>query len=272
MYAFDGEDFGSVHFRDIMMHTPPRRRWSKQGAAPSTVAHETHHALQFVLSSAGPKNYRYFYFENGRGMYVPEARGGLRLLRQDRTGNKVYTQDAFTNTARVRAFVPGSASRLAAMRYKIYLMDPTRSSYGVHMLFNEWNAYVAGGRVSVEIHRNGTYYANHVRKQGNQTITRRTDAIDGMVDMLYFCSAGVAALAKHEPDYLRITPSLKQLFMALTERTNKWMRAGLAIDTFRGFHAKKLYRHLQTHPDSAHLRRVLRGWLGARWTREHLGF
>lgn len=271
-YSWSGDDFGSGHYRDIMVHTPPARRWSKPGVGPSTVAHETLHGMQWARSAAGPDKYRYFYFERGRGIYVPEPRVGLRPLHRNASGGTVYTQDAFTNMARVREFVPASVRKLAHGRYETYLLAPGRRTYGVLTLFEEWDAYVADARVSVEVYRHGKYFANYVRKSGRFTTTRRVDGVDGTVDFLYFCAAAVAALAKYEPAYLRRAAPLKKLFIALTEWTNKWMRAGLAIEIFRGFHAAKLYRHLQTDPDSAHVRHVLRGWLGAAWTKQHLGF
>jgi len=273
--TWDGDDEGSAHFRDVMEHTSPAHRWTSDDASPSTIGHETLHGLLAERELRGETDADFYYFERGFGAYVPPPQQGLRLLRHEKDGTPVYTTDAHTSLEQVRAFLPEGAKKLAAGRYETYLLDEERVSYAVSYLFDEWNAYITGARIAVETHAAGYYAplaADTVNPDGSRSRVTHIGVLDGMVDFLYFCSAGLLALADNEPGYLENNEQLRAVYAEFAEETMHWLSVGSDIDLFRGTHAAAVLAHFRTSPENQRIRDFLTNWLGAEWTRRVLGW
>lgn len=266
-HPWDGDDGGSALYRDIMEHTPPSERWFAADAGLTTNAHETHHGLQHAVSQTREEHH-FVYFGDGVGAFVPEPKTGLRPLRTNADGTVVYTIDAHTATPHVVARLPARVAELARTRTKTYLLAPGRQTYGVISLLNEWNAYLASARIGLELHAVGYY-------DGYRTATsfRRTDLMTGPVDFLYFVTAGIAALAEREPDYLaQRGGQLAAVYALFAEETIELVRASRAIDVFKGFHEDELLAHFVSSDDNRGLRQFLIEWLGADFTRRVFDF
>jgi hypothetical protein len=272
-YPWQGEDGGSAHFRDVMTHTSPGQRWTKAGADPSTIGHETHHGLVAEVSNQRGGKARFFYFERGLGAFVEAPKQSLRVLRQEVSG-PVYAPYPHTNLLAVRDFLPDGAKKLAASRYETYLVNADRATYSVLYLFDEWNAYIAGARIAIENYMAGFY--DDVTKprrtaDGTSRITHIGE-LDGMIDFLYFASAGVLALAEREPESLRGNEQLKAVYAVFAEETLRWWVQGRVIELFQGFHGADLLEHFRTSPENERVRTYLKGWLGPEWTSRVFGF
>jgi hypothetical protein len=274
-HPWKGDDAGSAHLRDVMEHTSPRSRWTKADASPSTIGHETHHGLVAENEIRGESAAEFFYFERGFGAYVPSPRQGLRLLREQADGTPVYTPDAHTSLRHARAFIPDGAKKLTASRYETYLADEDRETYSVLYLFDEWNAYLADARIAIEAYAAG-YYApfleETVNADGVHSRITNIGVLDGMVDFLYFSSAGVLALAENEPEYLRGNEQLRAVYALFAEETMRRLEAGNEIGLFRSVHAVKVLEHFRDSPESQSLRDYLTGWLGAEFTHRVFGW
>lgn len=270
-YRWVGEAYGSQHLRDVMRHTEPDAHWFHQDAELPTIAHETHHAIQVAHTSHVGALARFFYFEQGFGAYVTNPRSSLRLLNNDGDA-PVYTKVAYTKTADIRARLPKSACDIARLRDEAYLLAPGRERYGVMILFNEWNAYVAEARIAVELWNARQYYKESQPGFPRTSGMRRIGELDGMVDFLYFVSAGIVALMDKEPDYMRENEQLRAVYALLAEQTMLWHKRGRRIPLFAGFHSEKLLHHFVHSPDNQRNRTVLRDWLGSDWTMRTFGF
>lgn len=274
-HPWDGDDAGSAHFRDVMEHTTPRSRWTKPDVSPSTIGHETHHGLVAENEIRGDAPADFFYFERGFGAYVPSPRQGLRLLRKQADGTPVYTPDAHTNLRHARAFLSDGAKKLTASRYQTYLADQDRETYSVLYLFDEWNAYLAGAQIAIETYAAG-YYApfleDKVNPDGSHSRITNIGVLDGMIDFLYFSSAGVLALAESEPEYLRTNEQLRAVYALFAEETMRRFDAGNEIGLFRSVHAVKVLDDFRTSPANQPMRDYLTGWLGAEFTHRVFGW
>lgn len=107
--------------------------------------------------SQGRDDHHFVYFRAGVGAFVPEPRTGLRPLRTNADGTITYTIDAYTATPLIVAELPAKVAELATTRTATYLAAFERQTYGVISLLNEWNAYLAGARVGLELHAAGYY-------------------------------------------------------------------------------------------------------------------
>ncbi len=274
-HPWNGDDAGSARLRDVMEHTSPRSRWTKDDASPSTIGHESHHGLVAENEIRGESAADFFYFERGFGAYVPSPRQGLRLLRKQADGTPVYTPDAHTSLRHVRALIPRGAKKLTASRFETYLADEDRVTYSVLYLFDEWNAYLAGAQIAIEAYAAGYYepfLEDKVNADGSHSRITNIGVLDGMVDFLYFSSAGVLALAENEPEYLRRNEQLRAVYALFAEETMRLLDAGNEIGLFRSVHAARVLDHFRASPESQSLRDYLTRWLGAEFTRRVLGW
>ena len=262
---WDGDDLGSAHYRDVMTHTGAEHRFTSADAGPTTIGHETHHGLQWERRRWSEPQAAFFYFARGFGTFVESPRLSERLLRTEADGTPVYTADAHTNAAHVRDFLPAGAKQHAAGRYQTYLLDATHATQGVLYLFDEWNAYLASARMAIELERAGYY-------QRTADSGTRTDALDGMVDFLYFSSAGLLALDQREPGYVAGSAALRALYGAFAEETVELLVDGGELRRFQGFHAHLLMEHFKSSTENEPIRRRLRSWLGAPWCQRVFGF
>lgn len=261
-HPWNGTERRSAHYVDILQHTPAAERWFRSDVRLTSVAHETHHGLQLHVSRTR-RDHSFFYFRNGVGAFVPTPRTGLRPLRTLPDGTVVKTADDYTASPHIVAELPAKAIALADTRYQLYLATPDRRTYGVLLVFNEWNAYLADARVGLELHRAGYY--------GNTFV--RTDLLAGPVDFLYFGSAAMVALSKREPQYwAENRRQLEAVYALFAEETMALQREGRGIETFKGFHDDELLAHFLTSADNAPMRAFLTGWLGAEFTGRVFGF
>lgn len=236
--AWTGDDGGSAFFRDVMTHATER---FEGDPSLGTIGHETTHMITSKWANATPARDNFFYWGGGLGVYVVEPQ---------------------YDAAHVRDYLPEGAKKIAASRYQLYLVDQTGAWKVVLYQFNEWNAYINGGRVGVEQMRAG--------KWPNPQI--HTDVVDGMMDFLYFGSAAALALHDNERAYFDGDEAFKALYARNAEETVKLVNEGLGYPQFADFHASELRTHFVSSPENEKIRAMLREWYGSAWTKRVFGF
>ena len=218
----------------------------------ATWVHETTHGIHADISNANG-NAPSIYIEGGVGAIFGKV--GIEK----------------TQTAQ---YMAPQVQQLAS-RFKTYVTDVSTGSPmdgsgrilevgDATYLFDEWGAYVNGGRAAVEIHKAGLW------RQGS------VDEVDGMMDFVYFCSAVTAMVMERNPQFFETAEgkAYKAAFAVTAERSSKWMSQGLRIREFSGFHAGQLFQFFQTSndPQTVKLRQALVQLYGKGWTKRVFGF
>ncbi len=229
-YAFSGNSFGSATYRDIMEHTPASQRFLTSGR--STQAHESQHGLVSVMRNATRVDDGFFYFEAGTGAYVLQPK-------------KVM--------AKVKDYVGARFKQEARDRYDLYLVKQATSWPEVLYLFDEWNAYVATARTSIEL------------VQAGQWDNENSDPFDGLADFLYFCSAAVVTLHDLDPTFIEQNIQFKATYAMLVEQSQKLISEGTKINLFKNSVSLRRVEMLKRDDESARIRKTLEAYMGREW-------
>lgn len=237
-YAFTGNNYGSIFYQDVMSHTPVADRDFQGGL--STHAHETLHGLHNVMRNKTPASDAFFYFEQGKGMYVLEPKENLKD---------------------VKNHIGASFRALAQSRYDLYLVTQTNSWTNTLYIFDEWNAYVATTRSAVES-----------KKSGQWDPSQNSDPIEGVVDFMYFCSASILSIKNIDPDYLKNNKQFKANFAMIMEQSSKWYNEGKKEPLWGPSKAWAKMQNFQTAADGAPVRAAVKELMGDAWTLRVLGF
>lgn len=237
-YAFSGNDYGSVFYRDVMSRTSPGERY--MGHGPSTQAHETLHGLVNEMRNRTSANDGFFYLESGKGLYVKEPKENLRD---------------------VKNHIGASFKQLGASRYQLYLVKQPANWPNTLYIFDEWNAYIGTTRSAVEM-----------KKAGRWDPSGNADPVEGLVDFMYFCSASLKSIKNVDPEYLANNKQFKAAFAMLMEESVKWMNEAKNESIWANSEAWVKMRNLQTADDAAQVRAAVKELMGSAWTMRVLGF
>jgi hypothetical protein len=236
--SFSGTDYGSVFYKDVMTHTPASERDFQAG--PSTHTHETLHGLQNAMRNKTGQKDAFFYLENGKGAYVLEP---------------------VENSKDVKNHIGASFRQLSSSRYQLYLVDQARSWTNTLYFFDEWNAYVGTTRSAVEIQRAGKWNPND-----------NSDPIEGLVDMMYFCSAAIISIKNVDAKYLATNKQFKATYAMVMEESSKWMNEARKEKIWIGSRAWVKMQNFQTASDGAEVRQAVKDLMGDAWAKRVLGF
>lgn len=236
--AWTGDDGGSPFFGDVMRHANERFDGDE---TKGTIGHETTHMITSKWAYLTSARDNFFYWGAGLGVYDLEPQ---------------------YDAAHIRDYLPEGAKKIAASRYQLYLVEQTGAWKVVLYQFNEWNAYINGGRIGVELMRAGKWPNPQVH----------TDVVDGMMDFLYFCSAAALALRDNERAYFDGDETFKAIYARNAEETVKLVNEGLGYPQFASFHAAELRTHFVSSPENDRIRAMLREWYGPTWTMRVFGF
>jgi hypothetical protein len=170
----------------------------------------------------------FFYFENGQGAYVLQPK-------------KIM--------GKVRNYVAPNFRTASKDRYDLYLVKQASNWPDVLYLFDEWNAYIAGARSTVEMIR------------ANQWDKTDSDPFDGLADFLYFCSASILALKEFDPEYLKTNEQFKAVFSMLTEQSVYWIEESKKMPEFKNSRGPKKLKMQQEDAENQALRNALVNYL-----------
>jgi hypothetical protein len=233
--GWNGQDYGSPHFRDVLSHTNDRFN----DVDLVTIAHESMHGLVNEMRNATQEKDQFVYFENGKGAYILEPRLDSSLIRK---------------------YVPAGAREIASHTYQTYLLSQVAQWRNFLMFFDEFNAYKTGVRVGVEV-------VNARQWRGESR-----DFVAGVVDFIYFAGAAVQALKVNDPNYLNTNVAFKAAFAMVTEESMKYVAEGVKMREYNGTHAEQLLTHFKTSPENEAIRTTLKEWMGTAWTQRVFGF
>jgi hypothetical protein len=237
-FAFTGDSYGSIFYQDVMTHTPPADRDFQGGL--STHAHESLHGLHNVMRNKTQAKDAFFYFEQGKGMYVIEPKG---------------------NSKDVKNHIGASFRTLAQINYDTYLVSQANSWSNTLFIFDEWGAYVATTRSAVES-----------KKSGRWDPSQNSDPINGLVDLMYFCSASILSIKNIDPDYLQNNKQFKASFAMIMEESSKWYKEAKKESLWGNSKAWPKMQNFQTAADGAPVRAAVKELMGDAWTLRVLGF
>lgn len=249
------------YVQDVMGHA--RNPWQTADSEETTWVHETCHGIHSDTANAQPGT-ESMYIENGVGVLIAKVGLGKDQL------TRYVPQTVQSSVSRFQTYVTDATTGSPMDPSTGRILEMADATY----MFDEWGAYINGGRAGVELYQAGRW------RSGGQ------DVVDGMMDFLYI-SAGVTMLAADQnPGYLdpqsRTGASYKAAFALQAERTAKWLSLGLQVPEFQrpanmdassqGFHGAMLYHHFRTSPENAAIRRMLVETYGKGWTKRVLGF
>ena len=143
----------------------------------------------------------------------------------------------------------------------MYLVDQAASWKNTLYFFDEWNAYVGTTRSAVEIQRAGRWNP-----------ADNADPIEGLVDMMYFCSASIRSIKNVDPQYLATNKQFKATYAMIMEESVKWMNEARKEKMWSGSKAWTKMQNFQTAADGAPVRQTVKELMGDAWARRVLGF
>jgi hypothetical protein len=235
--AWNGNDEGSAHARDVMTHD--REGFTAQHGL-STMVHETVHGINNKIAQMSSRLL---------GMYIEDGKG-------------VQVQDPGFHRREIAPFIPQTAKSVD--RFNTYITGIANQPEQVLYIWDEWAAYISGARAGVEQAEAGRF-----REYGQ-------DMVDGPMDLLYFSTSSLQAIKQRTPAFMDpANPQGKQLkaaFALQSERTMKWVGRGLKIRAFSGFHAQQLFNDFQSGAGNQANRELLKQWLGPGFTKRVFGF
>ena len=239
IYAFNGDDFGSAHFRDVATHTPDKERFPSKDS-PATIAHETLHGLHNAMRNKAGDGRAFFYAGDGKGIYVIEPK---------------------PNMTDVRNHIGESFKTLASYNYNTYLINQAAQWPNTLYIFDEWNAYVTTMRTAVEVKRAGRWDSND-----------NADPLRGFVDLLYFCSAAILSIENVDASYLSTNTQYKAAYAMIAEQGMQQLNAAKSEPIWSDSAAWKCLENFRTAQDAENIRGAVKKLMGETWTKRVLGF
>jgi hypothetical protein len=214
---------------DIARHLPSQYGKKYYSDDRITHAHETTHGINSHLSNypeeiaPGSRGHGPVY-----GFYVGQDQAVIL------TGPRI-------KLSQVAAVIPSS---LRGSRYQLYCIDQQKyfEDHPLY-LFDEWVAYTNGATAGVEL------------AEKKQLDMPRNDALVGPLEFSIYALGLTAAIAKHDPDYLRENSQYKEFLAHELRRATGIYQQGMKLDQFRW--EQKLEHNLLQQDDSRELREIV---------------
>lgn len=222
-----------MHLNDGTFHADVINHYNKRlnESAVMTDSHETTHMINSDIRNAqgGTTRVNAFYVGDNRAIVLPEPR---------------------IRKSHVARYVPRS---LQGMRYGTYVTGQTDWDDTPLYLYDEWIAYVNGGRTGVDLVEKGLY---------------RDSSSDGVAGLLEFCvytTALVQAVAVNDPDYLRQTTDFLPYTNWLLRHAKGIFDKGHVMAPFQFPQQEQYLEAWRTSPDAEDLRKFMKDHLDASW-------
>jgi hypothetical protein len=224
---------------DIANHLPASYGDQYWDDDPITAGHETSHGIHAhlrVYIYTGDERVNAFYVLGDKAAYVVEP--GIRK-------------------SAVAAQVPAS---LRGSRYSLYVTGQTAWDDTPLYLFDEWNAYVNGAEVGVDMATHGLWNRGW------------RDAVMGPIEFNVYALATAMAVKAGDPTYFASNTQFKEFLAWNLRRSMELFRAGRALPDFAWDDQDAYYDTLGTSADADALRRFTRDTFGADWTMAVMGY
>ncbi|RMH42953.1 MAG: hypothetical protein D6689_06595 [Deltaproteobacteria bacterium] len=223
---------------DIVQHCPPEWVSTYYDADKVTHGHETSHGIHAYL-----RNERNDTGRRANALYLLDGRYALVV-------------EPGIRKSEVAPYVP---SALRGSRYATYVTGQTAWDDTPLYLFDEWNAYVNGTAVAVDLERAGKW-----------TYGWR-DACAGTIEFVAYALAVGRAVEERDPDYFADYAQFRELLAWNLRRSMALYRECAALEPFAWDQQDAYFEALRSGPDGAELRAFVDRTYGAAFTAELFG-
>ncbi len=224
---------------DVANHLPSSYGNQYWDDDPITASHETSHGIHAhlrVYVYQGNQRVNAFYVLGDRAAYVVEP--GIRK-------------------SAIATHVPAS---LRGSRYSLYITGQVAWDDTPLYIWDEWNAYVNGAEVGVELASGGLWTRGW------------RDAVMGPIEFNVYALATAMAVKAGDPTYFAASTQFKEFLAWNLRRSMDLFRAGRVLEDFAWDDQDVYYDKLKTSADADALRRFTRETYGDAWTLAALGF
>ena len=227
-------DSGTV-LEDILAHLPPNYGNTYYDGDPITHGHETSHGIHSDLrNNHNPGRTR------ANGFYVLEDRA-------------VLIQEPNIRKRDANPHVPES---LRASRYAVYLEGSASWDDTPLYLWDEWNAYVNGSAVGVDMAVNGLWRRDW------------RDGVAGTVEFTVYAVAVAMAVEENDPTYFEREPQFLAFLAWNARRGMDIFRKGRQYDFFAWDRQDAYYERFKTDASAEPVRDFCRRHFGEAWVQE----
>ena len=202
-------------------------------AGRSTNAHETGHGIHSYLRNKYTaelgKRVNGFYGLSGRGIIVQEPN---------------------IRKSQVNRFIPSS---VRGYRFPLYLERQKEWDDTPLYIYDEWNAYVLGGKCCVDDYQARRY------KGGN------VDGVSGCLEFSIYSVAVCMAVKEHDPAYWESNKQFRAFTIWNLKESYKTFMSGRVMDSFKWDKQDVMLKALLTSSDAEPMRKFMQENLEGVW-------
>ncbi len=206
---------------DIARHLPAQYGSTYYDSDKVTHAHETSHGIHAHL-----RNYENNTGQRANAFYVLGDRAALVV-------------EPNIRKAQIAQYVPQS---LRGSRFSTYITGQTAWDDTPLYVWDEWNAYINGGAVGVDLVAAGMWSYGW------------RDAVMGQLEFTAYAIATAMAVAENDPTYFAQSTQFKEFLAWNCYRAMTIYRAGAVLEDFAWSTQDSYYQTLRTSPDAAPVR------------------
>jgi len=221
---------GSV-YNDVLSHSPTAP--FGDGSGRSTNVHETAHGIHSYLRNK-------YTFERGKrvnGFYVLEGRA-------------VIIEEPNIRKSQINKFVP---ENLRSYRYQTYLVGQQAWDDTPLYIYDEWTAYVLGGKCNVDDVENGRYKGGW------------TDGVSGCLGFSIYAVATAMAVHEHDPAYWENNQQYRDFTIWMLQQSYETYMKGHQMEQFKWAKQDELLNELLVSAEAEKMRAFMREHLNGVW-------
>lgn len=222
---------------DVMQHEVPGENNNYDDKV--TLSHETSHGIHSYI-----RNRLNDTGKRANGFYVMENRA-------------VLVEEPPIRKSKIAAFVPVP---LRGMRYSTYVTGQTSWDDTPLYIWDEWNGYVNGAAVGVNLVESGLWNAGW------------RDALMGPLEFVVYALATGMAVKQHASAYFDSNTQFKEFLAYNIERSMDLFFKGRVMSDFAWATQDAYYEKFKSSPEAAGMRAFVKGLYGEEWVKAVLGF
>lgn len=226
--------------QDIVNHIPSNQIATYKADNMMTWGHETTHGINA-------------HIRNNLSPDKNAATNGFYLLK----GQYALVKEPGIRKSEVAPIVPAN---LRGSRYDLYVAGQKEWDDRPLYILDEWNAYINGGAVAVELVSKGLW------KDGN------IDAVRGIIEFNVYALATAMAVKAGDATYYKDYKQFREFIAHNIRRGMVVYHEGVKTTFFGGFEQEQYMTNLRTSPDADALRVFAREFLGVDYCKDVLGF
>lgn len=218
-------------YNDVLSHSPTAPFGNEHGR--STNVHETAHGIHSYLRN----KYNASLGKRVNGFYVLQGRG-------------VIVEEPNIRKSQINKFVP---EILRSYRFDTYLQKQEAWDDTPLYIYDEWVAYVLGGRCNVDDVKQG----NH--KEGWK------DGVSGCLGFSIYAIATAMAVHEHDPEYWENNKQFKDFTIWMLRESYETFLSGRNMEEFRWQKQEDLLNNFLTSSEAEPMRKFVKEHLDGIW-------